>query len=313
MNTHVPLRSILLATNLVDIEWLFPFTCSLAEESGARVTVLHVVTGLNGFTIDLAGMPYYHPGEAMDAAKKHLQAACCLPCSAKIHSEVRAIDGSPGEGILATALETQADLIVMGTRAYRGLDKWLHGSVAEEVLRSSPVPVVTVGPHARKMAAAGKPIKSILFATSLHAKPTDAENLHLIYQWVERLHGHLTLLHVAPDNHKDPLAQERNCQARERELHTLLPEDAFRTNLVEAHVRSGRASREILAAAAGADLITLGAVQQPMLGRLAPEGTLYQVLAEAHCPVATLHSEHSRTRPAAAIPRPSTPASPAIP
>ena len=39
MNTHVPLRSILLATNLTDIEWLFPFTCSLAEESGAHVTL----------------------------------------------------------------------------------------------------------------------------------------------------------------------------------------------------------------------------------------------------------------------------------
>jgi nucleotide-binding universal stress UspA family protein len=79
-------------------------------------------------------------------------------------------------------------------------------------------------------------------------------------------------------------------------LHTLLPEDAFRTNLVEAHVRTGRASREILAAAADADLITLGAVRNPVLGRLAPEGTLYQVLAEARCPIATLHSEHTKAK-----------------
>jgi nucleotide-binding universal stress UspA family protein len=296
MNSHVPLRSILLATNLADIEWLFPFTCSLAEESGARVTVLHVITALNGFSIDLAGIPYYHPAEAIAAAKEQLQASCCRPCAAKVHSEVMAIDGTPADGILATAREIQADLLVMGTRCNRGLDKWLHGSVAEEVLRSSPIPVVTVGPHARRDAAAGKPIKSILFATSLKAHATDAVNLGLIYKWIERLHGHLTLLHVTPDKYKHKLTQDQNSRTREDELHALLPEDAFRDGLVETQVRTGRASREILAASTQADLITLGAVRSPVLGRLAPEGTLYQVLAEAHCPVATLHSERTKAR-----------------
>jgi nucleotide-binding universal stress UspA family protein len=296
MNTHVPLRSILLATNLADIEWLFPFTCSLAEESGARVIVLHVITALNGFSIDLAGIPYYHPAEAIAAATAQLQAACCHTCAAKVRSEVVAIDGTPAEGILATAREVQADLLVMGTRGHRGLDKWLHGSVAEEVLRSSPIPVITIGPHARRTAAAGKPIKSILFATSLKAQATDTVNVGLIYKWIERLHGHLTLLHVAPDEHKHKLAQQQNCSARTDELHHMLPEDAFRDGLVDAQVRTGRASREILAASAHADLITLGALRSPALGRLAPEGTLYQVLAEAHCPVATLHSEHTKAR-----------------
>lgn len=296
MYTHVPLRSILLATNLADVEWLFPFTCSLAEESGARVTVLHVITTLNGFNIDLAGIPYYRPDEGIAAAKAQLREACCQPCAARVHSQVMAIDGSPAEGILTTAREVQADLIVMGTRGYRGLDKWLHGSVAEEVLRSSPIPVVTVGPHARRAAAAGKPIKSIIFATSLKAQATDAVNVGLIYKWIERLHGHLTLLHVAPDEHKHKLAQEESLRAREHELHALLPENVFRDGLVDAQVRTGRAGHEILAASANADLITLGALRNPVLGRLAPEGTLYQILAEAHCPVATLHSEHTRAR-----------------
>ncbi len=296
MNTHVPLRSILLATNLTDVDWLFPFTCSLAEESGARVTVLHVISTLNGFTIDLAGIPFYRPDEAIAAARAQIQAACCRPCAARVHSEVVAIDGTPSEGILATAKDVQADLIVMGTRSYRGLDKWLHGSVAEAVLRSSPIPVVTVGPHARRFAAAGRPIKSILFATSLKAHATDVVNLGLILKWTERLGGHLTLLHVAPDEHKHKLAQEQNHRARLEELHLLLPEDALHSDLVESQVRTGRASHEILAASAHTDLITLGAVRSPVLGRLAPEGTLYQVLAEAHCPVASLHSEHAKVR-----------------
>ena len=101
---------------------------------------------------------------------------------------------------------------------------------------------------------------------------------------------------MAPDEHKHKLAQEESCRAREYELRALLPEDAFEHGLVDAQVRTGRTCQEILAASAHADLITLGALPNPMLGRLAPAGILYQVLAEAHYHVATLHSEHEKVR-----------------
>ncbi len=68
MNTHVPLQSILLATNLDDMEWLFPFACSLAEEGGASITLLHVITGIRGMTVDQVGFPYYGE-QAITAAK----------------------------------------------------------------------------------------------------------------------------------------------------------------------------------------------------------------------------------------------------
>ncbi len=87
-------------------------------------------------------------------------------------------------------------------------------------------------------------------------------------------------------------AQEWDRKVREGELRSLLSEEAARGNDVGVDVRTGRASREILSAGAHVDLIALGAVRTPVLERLAPEGTLYQVLAEAHCPVASLHSEH---------------------
>ena len=296
MNTHVPLRSILLATNLSDLDWLFPFTCSLAEEIGAHVTLVHVVSAWNGFTTDLAGNPYYNPTEAIEAATKVLNDSCCRECAAKVKSEVVAIDGAPADGILSMANQVHADLLVMGTSCNRGVDKWLHGSVAEHVLRSSPVPVITVGPKGRQVAASGRPIKSILFATSLLAGSTDAVNLRVILKWAERLHGHLTLLHVLPHQREGTLVEERNCQAREAELRALLPQEALRDGFAHTCVRTGVPSREILAAADNVDLIVLGALRNPLLGRFAAEGTLYKVLAEARCPVATLHSEHTRPR-----------------
>jgi nucleotide-binding universal stress UspA family protein len=292
MHTHVPLRSILLATNLTDIEWLFPFTCSLAEESGAHVTVLHVISAMNGFSIDLAGYPYYNPQEAMAAVTRQLEGYCGKNCNACTKAEVVALDGSPARQILAMANDVHADLVVMGTRAHRGIDKWMFGSVAETVLRSSSIPVVTVGPNARRAAASKRPIQSILFATSLMSHTTDTANADLMLKWTERLRGHLTLLHVLPAHHQHGAAEEQDRKLREGELHALVPQ--LQQSEVETEVRTGRVSREILAAGAHADLIALGALDKPVLGRLAPEGTLYQVLAEAHCPVATLHSEHAQ-------------------
>jgi nucleotide-binding universal stress UspA family protein len=46
--------------------------------------------------------------------------------------------------IVAHAKEWHADLIVMGTHGRRGLSHLLMGSDAETVIRTSPVPVLTV-------------------------------------------------------------------------------------------------------------------------------------------------------------------------
>lgn len=52
--------------------------------------------------------------------------------------------GSPWVEILYTIGETKADLVVMGTHGRRGITHALLGSVAEKLIRASPVPVLTV-------------------------------------------------------------------------------------------------------------------------------------------------------------------------
>jgi len=50
--------------------------------------------------------------------------------------------GQPGHEILATVAEAGADLIAMTTHGHSGIARFLFGSVAEAVLRASPVPVL---------------------------------------------------------------------------------------------------------------------------------------------------------------------------
>ncbi|MGH7329756.1 MAG: universal stress protein, partial [Polyangiaceae bacterium] len=53
-------------------------------------------------------------------------------------------NGDPHDCILRVAQELGADLIIMGTHGRHGVSHLLLGSLAESVLRSSPVPVLTV-------------------------------------------------------------------------------------------------------------------------------------------------------------------------
>jgi nucleotide-binding universal stress UspA family protein len=54
------------------------------------------------------------------------------------------LKGPTASEILAAADRSKADLIVMGTHGRRGISHLLLGSVAEKVVRLSPVPVLTV-------------------------------------------------------------------------------------------------------------------------------------------------------------------------
>jgi nucleotide-binding universal stress UspA family protein len=57
------------------------------------------------------------------------------------------LHGKPGEALIAHAGTATAALIVMATHGRSGIDQLRWGSVALEVLRHTPAPVVLLGPH----------------------------------------------------------------------------------------------------------------------------------------------------------------------
>jgi nucleotide-binding universal stress UspA family protein len=58
--------------------------------------------------------------------------------------EAAVANGIPHQAIHDYAAENDIDLIVMGTHGRTGLDRYLLGSVSEKVVRTSPIPVLTV-------------------------------------------------------------------------------------------------------------------------------------------------------------------------
>ncbi|PSQ08250.1 stress response protein [Halobacteriales archaeon QS_5_70_15] len=61
-----------------------------------------------------------------------------------VPTERQMLQGGPAREIAAYAERSGADLVVMGTHGRGGINRLLLGSVAERVVRSSPVPVLTV-------------------------------------------------------------------------------------------------------------------------------------------------------------------------
>lgn len=51
-------------------------------------------------------------------------------------------EGDPAESIVEAAIAEDVDLIVVGSHQRRGVDRLVMGSVSEQVVRTSPVPVV---------------------------------------------------------------------------------------------------------------------------------------------------------------------------
>ncbi len=60
----------------------------------------------------------------------------------RVHSESRCVPAA--EGILEAIHKREADLVVMCTHGRSGVSRWVMGSIADRVLRASPIPVLLI-------------------------------------------------------------------------------------------------------------------------------------------------------------------------
>ena len=98
------------------------------------------------------------------------------------------------DAVQKTIKEKHIDLIVMGTHGRTGADKFFMGSVAEEIFRRSPVPVLTIGPDVRSSVHTGGRFHRVLFPTDF----TDASLGAAPYaiSLAQENNARLVLLHV---------------------------------------------------------------------------------------------------------------------
>jgi nucleotide-binding universal stress UspA family protein len=121
----------------------------LAKQYRGTVTLLHtweIPMYLYG-GLELGPVDLLTPVE--DTAKHEL--AALLAETKKTLPETTSVlcQGVPWRQILDQIEKRKPDLVVMGTHGRHGIERVLLGSVAEKIIRTSPVPVLTVGPLPR--------------------------------------------------------------------------------------------------------------------------------------------------------------------
>ena len=83
--------------------------------------------------------------ERMGLFLEEMQEVCAQCGVTEVRSKV--LMGDVAEQIVDYATEIRADLIIMGTHGYKGLEKIMFGSVADKVVRSALCPVTTINPY----------------------------------------------------------------------------------------------------------------------------------------------------------------------
>jgi nucleotide-binding universal stress UspA family protein len=109
-----------------------------------RLIVLHVLAPFYtgpGFPSEQA-IAWTPPRELVGELQGHLETLVARTIGGRAGAECRAVLGDPLRCILAAA--RGVDAIVMATSGRTGLPHALIGSVAEKVVRHSPVPVLTI-------------------------------------------------------------------------------------------------------------------------------------------------------------------------
>lgn len=200
---------------------------------------------------------------------------------ARLHVE----EGEAATRIIGLAHTGGIDLIIMGTHGRQGVLRLLLGSVAEAVVRHSPVPVLVVKSPPGTLSSVLAPVnftpysdRGFYFAAELAA------------EWGLRL----SLLHVSPA----PL--DRDPRGRIEELIETLPEKVRSRCRPETAVAVGDPAEAIVSAARGHGLVVLVAHPKPFLEQLVLGETAERVLRFTTTPVLTL--PHVRTAPRAKAP-----------
>ena len=291
----VQLKNLLYVTDFSEpSETALPFAVALARRYDATIHALHVLTP-NPFasgSFALTGVAFEAETETALASMQKLESQL-----ANVQHRVvleRAVD--VWAGVEQAIQDCSVDLVVLGTHGRTGAQRFLLGSVAEQIFRRSSRPVLTVGPSVRTSAHRGGRFHRILFPTD-HAPASLAAAPYAV-SLAESNEARLVLLHVAPaiepgkTDHKSELSVAEMIQ----QLYDTVPPQAQLSIPPEVAIEYGSPAEKIIEAAAqrSADLIVLGV--RSAQGHLPSathieRATAHEVVAHAACPVLTVREQ----------------------
>lgn len=141
----LPLRKILCPTDFSEPSYkALEAANDLALHFSAALILVYVVP----LVIDIpTSVDFYIPSDIQTAqarAEKALGEVVEKRISEKVKKRTQVVIGDPGDEIVKTAADVNADIIVIATHGLTGWRRLIFGSVAEKVVRLAQCPVLTI-------------------------------------------------------------------------------------------------------------------------------------------------------------------------
>lgn len=262
------------------------YAIGLAKDYEAKIHLLHVVEPAipagHEYPIDTSDL--MRSLEETAAGQLDQASAMVRKSGVPVTSEV--LVGDPSLEIQNQVAKKKIDLVVMGTHGRRGFQRFLVGSVTERLLRTLPVPVMTLSSSKAKPSPVK--IQRIMIATDLGEGTTDAVSFGLSI--AQECQAKVTLLHVLHDlvaadvanKYKDALMRGIS-----DELNELIPDEATTWCDIRTRVEVGTPHRVILKVVEDdkPDLLVLNIHGKAMLDRAVLGSTAERVIRGAACAV----------------------------
>lgn len=304
-STGISIKNILFLTDFSGpSEVALPFATSLSRGYGARIYALHVVTP----DPNVCGAPAKLAIAAIEVDEEHAKGRLESQLAGLEHETIVEWSINLWDAVQKAIKENHIDLIVMGTHGRTGVDKFWMGSVAEEIFRRSPVPVLTIGPDVRSSVHSGGRFHRVLFATDFTEASSAAAPFAISLS--EGNNAKLVLLHVMriPQAWNDKERREKELRRFElsvaeamHHLYETIPRDAELQFPPKSLVEYGEPADRILAVAKerSSDLIVLG-IRDAANG-IGPathleRATAHRVVSHAQCPVLTVRPGSTQER-----------------
>lgn len=291
---QIKIRDILYLTDFSEpSEAALPFAVSIARKHDATVHALHVVIP-DAYVYAKTTSAGWVKQAQEDRAQTEMQ---------QVESQLAGVPHETslewGAGVWPAVersiQENSIDLIVVGTHGRTGAQKFVLGSIAEEIFRRSPVPVLTIGPSVRSGNHNGASFHCVLLPTDFSSESLAAAPY--AFSLAQESHARVVLMSVmrspdGRDKNEMRLFEVSVAEAIQR-LYDVAQQFSKLQAPPEVFVDYGEPADRIVDSAmrGGADLIVIGV--RDASGRLGAathleRATAHKVVAHAPCPVLTV-------------------------
>jgi len=288
--SHVAPKTILCATDFSPAsQAVLPHALSLAGHYGSKLYFAHVIS------LEYSDFPPLEERATKLEQARGFTGQKLEPLLSAARQKGISCQPLVGEGKVWDVLsdmihQNGIDLVILGTHGRRGLGKLLLGSVAEEVFRMAPCPVLTVGPRTSETTSTDVQLSHILYPVEFAPDTSHAANYAASI--AEEFHAKLTFMKVAEEMLPFPEAKHHIQEPVRHWLDDHVPAESELRQRTSFELGFGRAAEAILkfACERGVDLIVMSVRRlDPRLAAHLPEtDTAYEVVRTAPCPVLTV-------------------------